>query len=50
MNALRLAGKNQMQFFIRLLEVAFFVGAAGSALVVIISFIEDFRELLHRDK
>ena len=34
----------------RLLEVAFFVELAGSAVVVIVSFIEDFGELLHRDK
>jgi len=39
-----------MLFFARLLEVAFFVGLAGSAVVVIISFVEDFGELLHRDK
>ena len=33
----------------RLLELAFFVGLAGSAVVVVISFIEDFGELLpHR--
>ena len=37
-------------FFMRLLEVAFFVGLAGSAVVVIVSFIEDFGELLHREK
>jgi hypothetical protein len=36
--------------FMRLLEIAFFVGLAGSAVVVIISFIEDFGELLHREK
>lgn len=39
-----------MQFFMRLLEVAFFVGLAGSALVVIVSFIEDLHELFNRDK
>ncbi len=39
-----------MLFFMRLLEVAFFVGLAGSAVVVIISFIEDFGELFERDK
>ena len=37
-------------FFVRLLEVAFFVGLAGSAVVVIISFVEDFGELIDRDK
>ena len=39
-----------MQFFMRLLEVAFFVGLAGSAVVVIVSFIEDLGELFNRDK
>ncbi len=39
-----------MLFFVRLLEVAFFVGLAGSAVVVIISFVEDFGELFDRDK
>jgi len=34
---------------VRLLETAFFVGLAGSAGVIIISFIEDFGELLDRD-
>ena len=37
-------------FFMRLLETAFFVGLAGSAIVVAISFVEDFGELFHRDK
>ncbi len=37
-------------FIMRLLEVAFLVGLAGSAVVVIISFIEDFAELIRRDK
>ena len=32
-------------FAIRLLEVMFFVGLAGSAVVVLISFVEDFKEL-----
>ncbi len=39
-----------MLFFVRLLEVAFFVGLAGSAVVIVISFVEDFGELVHRDK
>jgi hypothetical protein len=30
---------------IRLLELLFFVGMAGSAIVVIISFVEDAKEL-----
>lgn len=29
----------------RLLEVMFFVGLAGAAVVVLISFVEDFKEL-----
>ena len=33
-------------FAVRLLEVMFFVGLAGSAVVVLISFIEDFKELV----
>ncbi len=32
-------------FFIRLLEVLFFVGLAGSAVVILISFFEDAKEL-----
>jgi hypothetical protein len=33
----------------RLLEVLFFVGLAGSAIVVVISFFEDAGELLGED-
>jgi hypothetical protein len=33
-------------FFMRVLEVAFFAGIAGSAVVVVISFVEDVHELL----
>jgi hypothetical protein len=36
-------------FFIRLLEVMFFVGLIGSAVVVLISFFEDFKELVGED-
>jgi hypothetical protein len=32
--------------FMRLFEIVFFAGIAGSAVVVIISFIEDIQELL----
>ena len=32
--------------FMRLFEIVFFAGVAGSAIVVIISFIEDIQELL----
>jgi len=32
-------------FAMRVLEVLFFVGLAGSAVVVVISFIEDAKEL-----
>ena len=35
--------------FIRLLEVMFFAGLAGSAIVVLISFFEDFKELFGED-
>lgn len=34
---------------IRLAEILFFLGLAGSALVVIVSFIEDARELIGKD-
>ena len=37
-------------FLMRLLEIAFMVGLAGSAIVVVRSFIEDFGELFRRDK
>jgi hypothetical protein len=33
-------------FLMRLLEVLFFAGVAGSAVVVVISFIEDIHELM----
>jgi hypothetical protein len=33
-------------FFMRLIEVLFFAGIAGSSVVVVISFIEDIHELL----
>jgi hypothetical protein len=33
-------------FFMRLFEVMFFVGIAGSAVVVAISFVEDIRLLV----
>jgi hypothetical protein len=36
-------------FGMRLLEVLFFVGLAGSAVVVFISFIEDGKELFRKD-
>jgi hypothetical protein len=35
--------------FVRLLEVMFFVGLAGSAVVILISFFEDFKELFGAD-
>jgi hypothetical protein len=34
----------------RLLEVAFLVGIAGSSIVVLLSFFEDFGELFRRDE
>jgi len=36
-------------FFVRLLEAMFFVGLAGSAVVILISFFEDFKELFGDD-
>jgi hypothetical protein len=36
-------------FLVRVLEVLFFVGLAGSAVVVLISFCEDFKELFGED-
>ncbi|MGO9338144.1 MAG: hypothetical protein ACLPH3_25460 [Terracidiphilus sp.] len=35
---------------IRLLEVLFFVGLAGSAIAVLISFIEDGKELFGKEE
>jgi hypothetical protein len=32
-------------FLIRLVEAMFFIGLAGAAVVVLISFVEDFKEL-----
>ena len=37
-------------FAMRLLEIMFFVGLAGSAVVVLISFFEDGKELVGRDE
>ena len=34
----------------RLLEITFFLGLAGSAVVVLISFVEDGRELFGKDE
>jgi hypothetical protein len=36
-------------FLIRLLEVLFFTGMAGSAVVILISFFEDAKELFGRE-
>jgi hypothetical protein len=36
-------------FMLRVLTVLFFVGLAGSAVVVLISFVEDFKELFAPD-
>lgn len=35
---------------VRALETIFFLGLAGSAVVVLISFVEDFGVLIHRDR
>ncbi len=37
-------------FGMRFLEVIFFLGLAGSAVVVVISFIEDGKELFGKDE
>jgi len=36
-------------FAMRVLEVLFFVGLVGSTVVVLISFVEDAKELIGRD-
>lgn len=36
-------------FFMRLFEALFFAGLAGSAVVVLISFVEDAKELFGKD-
>jgi hypothetical protein len=36
-------------FAMRVLEVLFFVGLAGSTIVILISFIEDGKELFGKD-
>jgi hypothetical protein len=36
-------------FVMRVMEVMFFLGLAGSAIVVLISFIEDGKELFGKD-
>jgi len=36
--------------FIDLLVAMFFIGLAGSAIVILISFVEDFRELFGSDE
>ncbi len=36
-------------FFIRLLEILFFAGLAGSAVVILISFFEDAKELFGKE-
>ena len=41
---------NALLVFMRVLEVLFFVGLAGSAIVVAISFVEDLWVLLGLDK
>lgn len=38
-----------IQFLMKVLEVMFFVGLAGSSIVVLISFIEDGKELFDKE-
>ena len=40
---------NLIAFIMRVMEAMFFVGLAGSAIVVLISFIEDGKELFGKD-
>jgi hypothetical protein len=36
-------------FAMRFLEVLFFIGLAGSTIVILISFVEDSKELFEKD-
>ena len=36
-------------FAMRVLEILFFLGMAGSAVVIIISFVEDWKELFQKE-
>jgi len=38
-----------MNVLIRVLEILFFVGMAGSVLVIVISAVEDFRTIMEKD-
>lgn len=48
-NSATIANMAIFQFFMALLEIMFFIGLAGSSIVVIISFIEDGKELFGKD-
>ncbi len=37
-------------FGMRLLEIIFFIGVAGSSIVVVLSFVEDLQELFGADE
>lgn len=39
-----------INFLIRVLVAVFFIGLAGSVIVILLSFVEDFRELFTRDE
>ena len=43
------AGMAIQVFFMRVLEFMFFAGLVGSAVVVLISFIEDAKELIEKE-
>jgi len=43
-------GKTLALFGMHLLEIAFFVGLVGSSVVVLISFVEDGKELFGKDE
>lgn len=38
-----------MNVLVRVLEILFFVGMAGSVLVIVISAVEDFRTIMEKD-
>lgn len=48
-NYVTIANMGLAIFAMRVLEVMFFVGAIGSAIVIVISFIEDWQELFGKD-
>ncbi len=39
-----------VHFFIRFLEIVFFVGLAGSLIVAVMAFVGDFHEFFEKDR